>query len=1527
MKETSISKKQKIAVSILDYWHTLEFLSQDALPTLTYEEKRKNKEAVKMDSHTNELSSNNASNVKILKMITPLERSSDLLDTVRQETERHGMACWGNITVYAGKSKRELCIQKIAQALHEEDNRPESNHDEIAWFGLQLSAFGSYVEGSFSLSTIIWALNRIEKLADESLLNCLSEDDYKKDLEEFDDYLKREIEIGKGHSLCDSCKYQGEEGSFSPVNTDQIYHLYNKIVDKYVKRILQDKKDDVGKVQDQETSGEFSCILVYQIYKDEETREKYRDDDYSGLGKTFFADDLKMVLTKIKSGEFGDKNPMQESLIAYIVGAYNEYYPEAWNLSRTERFDLGWTPDGNKNRNALQEKIADVLDVRNAPIGKWPSRFMPSLMQQMAVNLAVRESEEIIPIFSVNGPPGTGKTTLLKEIIVHNIIMKAELLAKYQKPDDAFKECCFKYGEKRNNGYSNWYSKYYRLRNEKINDYSILVTSCNNSAVENITKELPVETGITEALNPAEGDSQMFKEQLSEVKRLFTSEESECYEMLYCKDEERSGVYKDLYFTEYAKELLGDDKAWGLISVALGKKSNIHRFYQTVLCHLDADFYKTEKIEYRLEEYQKIRKKFLKQKEKVEWMQKELVRNCQDEKKFREYCIQKRIDIQEENQKIEEKICLLEDSDQMRADLKVLLKEEERKLSCKEDELVKVGERWEFVKKQWNEIVLLYTKKRKESIAVRKNISIVNKILHTKNAKAKINLADKLDEEVRNIERQKEEKESEYQQQKLEYEKLNQEIEMQRQRLKDLEKKQKSLDENIASAPNDIEKCNLKIRQCESELTEATQKYRTELAERLEKADDVSLFTALDEHFMEQLLSCDEKENAHAQVLNLWFTNSYNREREKMFYYALQLNKAFILSSKSCFRNYRNLALLWQETKDDNAKVCFHPKDREACLGPLLQSLFLLVPVVSTTFASVGMFLRDIKEPNVIGTLIVDEAGQAPPQMAVGALYRCRKSVIVGDPKQIEPVVTDDIQLLKKVYKNQCYKPYKSKRVSVQLLADIINPYGTYMENENMEKEWVGCPLVVHRRCISPMYEISNSISYNNTMKQQTKEPSQKNEELFCYPGSRWINVIGSEAGNKNHYVEAQGKRTLEILELAFSKSDNPSLFIITPFTTVKAGMVKCIEDHIRQNKNSVLFQKQNNVKEWMYRSIGTVHTFQGKEANEVIFLLGCDAGKEAKGAVKWVNSNIVNVAVTRAKYRLYVIGDERAWKESLFISQMKRIIDIYALRELSSVINRGNGDSEEVKCSRVRNFYKQLPTSESVAIEVEDDEEGQKCYSIHPDIFLNELKSSDLLLTKITEEQLKGYGFTLEAFYALNSQVREYIEWGIKLYSMFKKLIGQFDIGDIDTSCCSILFCKALEMQVKECFYEGVKKQFPDDKICGPGNKSIFVKNAQKKNMMIGAFHHILHEERNKMILSDYMKKLENSKYDKLWWDEFDSRLWQGNKIRNECCHCNKFLWKRTNEFLKLLFLKDETSKKTIMDGLIRDCEVGRLL
>ncbi len=57
-------------------------------------------------------------------------------------------------------------------------------------------------------------------------------------------------------------------------------------------------------------------------------------------------------------------------------------------------------------------------------------------------------------------------------------------------------------------------------------------------------------------------------------------------------------------------------------------------------------------------------------------------------------------------------------------------------------------------------------------------------------------------------------------------------------------------------------------------------------------------------------------------------------------------------------------------------------------------------------------------------------------------------------------------------------------------------------------------------------------------------------------------------------------------------------------------------------------------------RSIETNHTFQGKEADTVYFVVGTDQNSD--GAANWSCSkpNLINVAVTRAKKEFYIVGD-----------------------------------------------------------------------------------------------------------------------------------------------------------------------------------------------------------------------------------------------------------------------------------------------
>ena len=60
------------------------------------------------------------------------------------------------------------------------------------------------------------------------------------------------------------------------------------------------------------------------------------------------------------------------------------------------------------------------------------------------------------------------------------------------------------------------------------------------------------------------------------------------------------------------------------------------------------------------------------------------------------------------------------------------------------------------------------------------------------------------------------------------------------------------------------------------------------------------------------------------------------------------------------------------------------------------------------------------------------------------------------------------------------------------------------------------------------------------------------------------------------------------------------------------------------------------------------MHTFQGKEAEAVILMLGAGRGAKA-GSRTWAGAtpNLLNVAATRAKRALYVVGNRTEWQSA----------------------------------------------------------------------------------------------------------------------------------------------------------------------------------------------------------------------------------------------------------------------------------------
>lgn len=141
-------------------------------------------------------------------------------------------------------------------------------------------------------------------------------------------------------------------------------------------------------------------------------KERYEETlGYANLHMNFYSKDLSFAM-RLNKKDFIHKTEYGKVFIEpYITSALSDE-------AKDPRIDLLNRSIENK------EMLQRVLHIDHAPLGKWPSRYAPAFMQQFAINLAISNNSEFPPFLSVNGPPGTGKTTMLKEVIADAIVKK-----------------------------------------------------------------------------------------------------------------------------------------------------------------------------------------------------------------------------------------------------------------------------------------------------------------------------------------------------------------------------------------------------------------------------------------------------------------------------------------------------------------------------------------------------------------------------------------------------------------------------------------------------------------------------------------------------------------------------------------------------------------------------------------------------------------------------------------------------------------------------------------------------------------------------------------------------------------------------------------------------------------------------------------------------------------------------------------------------------------------------------------------
>lgn len=362
-----------------------------------------------------------------------------------------------------------------------------------------------------------------------------------------------------------------------------------------------------------------------------------------------------------------------------------------------------------------------------------------------------------------------------------------------------------------------------------------------------------------------------------------------------------------------------------------------------------------------------------------------------------------------------------------------------------------------------------------------------------------------------------------------------------------------------------------------------------------------------------------ERSEEELQKSSLYSEEAYMKGKTQLFVLSIQIQEVLFLM------NFNKFCKSIESYLEDYKKPLLHDIKRN------FSALSFVLPVVSTSLASSYQMFKNIDK---YGTLLCDEAGQATPQSIVGLMNRASNALIVGDPLQVEPVFTAPeilVDLMQDMYEiEDIYSPSKS---SVQRLADEANSMGSYYGN-NDNKLWVGMPLVVHRRCIEPMFSISNKISYDEKMVLATSLVTNRNK-INQLPDSCWIDIKSEEKDFNNGNTSVKEMEILKYFIREYQEILDNNYYIISPFKSI--GTYK---------------------EDFNYDSLGTVHTFQGKEQDVVFVVLGGNVSRV--GAKGWVSSkpNILNVATTRAKKRIYFIGDYDLWKGHKYFRTVVELIN-----------------------------------------------------------------------------------------------------------------------------------------------------------------------------------------------------------------------------------------------------------------------------
>lgn len=267
-------------------------------------------------------------------------------------------------------------------------------------------------------------------------------------------------------------------------------------------------------------------------------------------------------------------------------------------------------------------------------------------------------------------------------------------------------------------------------------------------------------------------------------------------------------------------------------------------------------------------------------------------------------------------------------------------------------------------------------------------------------------------------------------------------------------------------------------------------------------------------------------------------------------------------------------------------------------------------------------------EPAYFDLVVIDEASQCDIASALPLLYRAKRAVVIGDPQQLRHISSMTRQKESELQQKYALVDTRASWMySVNSLYDLAAGLVDPRAIVNLRD---------HHRSHADIIEFSNRLFYGGGLRVATRYDGLKRPSNDA-PGVVWQNVQGAttrpNGGSAANPIEAQ--TLIEALrDLLLRRHYNGTVGVVTPFRAQVALLQKAVADDRDLSAAGTGAELL----------VDTVHKFQGDE-RDVMFFSPVISHNAQAGAINFLkhNGNLFNVAITRARGLLQVVGDEVA--------------------------------------------------------------------------------------------------------------------------------------------------------------------------------------------------------------------------------------------------------------------------------------------